>query len=129
DRLEKEREHETRQDAADHPADSGQLRAEQAERSADVACRRERRKRPREQPVLVQRDHRRDHDDGEEPPAAEVDGAENDRQQRERDEDARKPVTHRPPNLRRRDAYSARAWRRSRSSKSGQSLSTKTSSE
>src|SRR5581483_1116135 len=114
----------------EHPGDAAELRAGEREQRADVAGRRERAERPCQQPVLVQRDDCPERCEREQPPAADVDRAEHDRQRRRRDEEARDGVAHSylPPNRRLRCAYSASAWRRSRASKSGQSRSTKTSS-
>src|SRR5581483_10606595 len=105
------------------------FRTDERERRPDVAGERERGVRAREQPELVQRDQRREAAERKPPPAADVRQAEHRRQEHECDEDPREECAQRPPNRRRRDAYSASAPRRSRSSKSGQYLSTNTSSE
>src|SRR3954452_7611491 len=128
DRFEQEREREGRKDPTEHPDDPGELGADQPEGRPDVPGGRERCERARHQPVLVQRHGHRDRDKREDPPAAEVDRSEHHRQQHQRDDDARGEGAHLPPNLRRRDAYSASAARRWLSSKSGQNVSTNTSS-
>ena len=128
DRLQDERERERREEPADHPADAAHLRPDERERRTDVPGRRERRERPREQPELVQRDAASRAPRGRTPTSrrGRRPGA---RSAADRGhEEPRQPVAHRPPNLRRRDAYSARAARRSRSSKSGHSGSANTSS-
>jgi hypothetical protein len=100
-RLQHEREEQGGHRAAEHPLDARHLCAHEGERGADVAGERERCERARHQPVLVQRDACGEPEHREQPPAAEVHGAEHDRQEHDRDDDAGQPVAHRPPNLRR----------------------------
>ena len=64
----------------------------------------------------------------EEPPAAEVDEPDDERQEDRRHEDAGEQGAHRAPNRRPRLAYSSTAARSRSSPKSGQSVSSKTSS-
>ena len=52
---------ERREQPADGPLDPADLRADERQHGTDVARRRQRRERPREQPVLVQRDRGGDH--------------------------------------------------------------------
>ena len=80
---------ERRHRAADHPRDVTELGADEREDPADVPGRRERAERSREQPELVQRNSGREGDQREQPPAAEVDRAEHDRQRYRHDEQAR----------------------------------------
>ena len=79
DLLQHEGDHERRKQASDRPADATDLGADEREDRSDVAGRRERSERTGEQPVLVERDQRRDERKRERPPTPEIDRAENDR--------------------------------------------------
>src|SRR5919197_2066924 len=76
----------------------------------------------------MQRDHGSDGEEHEQPPAAEVDEPEDERQPDGPDEQPRDERTHRPPKRRRRLAYSSSAERSSSFPKSGHRVSTNTSS-
>ena len=114
--------------AASHPAPPTWTPTRVARRPAKPASVRARNclARPVE---LVERQHAGHRDERGEPPAAEVGGPEHDGQPDRGHREARGDVAHRPPKRLRRPAYSSSAWRRSRSPKSGQRVSTKTSSE
>ena len=128
DAVEQEREQQREDEAAEHPRRPAELRAEQRRERARVAGEHERPQPARHHVELVQRDERRDEREAEEPPAAQPDEPEHDGHADDRDEEPRDELVHRPPNRRRRLAYSSSACRSSASPKSGQSVSTKTSS-
>ena len=123
-----EREDERRQQPAEHPVDAPELEAEQRRDEAEVAAEHERPQLPRHHVELVQREEAADEREPEQPPAAEVDEPDDDGQQDGRDQDPREERAHRAPNLRPRLVYSSTAARSRSSPKSGQYVSSNTSS-
>ena len=96
DPVQEERETDRREEACDRPFGPAELRAEQREKGSDVRGKHERPQASDQQAVLVQRKNGEDHGEREQPPAAEIDDAENERQTDHRDRDARPQVAHRP---------------------------------
>ncbi len=106
---------------ADHPREVSELESEQRKGEARVACDHERPALSRHAVQLVEGKQAGDEREAEEPPAAQVDEADDDRQEDRSDEDPRERAgSHRAPNLRPRRAYSSSAARSSSSPKSGQ---------
>ena len=127
-RREDEAEDEREQEAGDHPVRAGDLRAAERRQRTAVAGEDEGPQWTGEAIELVEGDQPSHRDQREEEPAPEIGAAEDDRETGRHDGKPRDQWAHRPPKRRRRPAYSARACRRCRSPKSGQSVSTNTSS-
>ena len=124
--MEDEGEHERREEAAEQPHDAAGLCAAERENHAAVDGGRERPQGPRGRDELVHSDEGSDGDEREKPPAPEPQHAEHERQADRRDHDPGGSIAHRPPNLRRRRAYSSIAVRSSSGPKSGHRVSVKT---
>ncbi len=126
--VDDEREHEGREQPAEHPLDPAELEPEQRRDEAEVAPEHERPKLARHHVQLVEREQAADEREPEQPPATEVDEPDDERQEDRRHEDTREQGAHRAPNRRPRLAYSSTAARSRSSPKSGQRVSSNTSS-
>ena len=126
--LDQEGQGQGRHEAGHGPVELSERSSQEAGQRTEIAGQHDRPQGPSHPEELVQRDHRGDRDQPEEPPAAQVDEPEDNRQPDDRDHDPRQESAHRPPKRRCRCAYSVTARRRSSSPKSGQSRSTNTSS-
>ena len=126
--VDDECEDEGREQTAEHPLEPAQLQSQQRQREPEVAAEDERPEVANHGVQLVQREQPSDQREAEEPPPAQVDEADDQREQDRRDEDAREQRAHLAPNLRARLAYSSSADRSRSSPKSGHSVSSKTSS-
>src|SRR5207342_1476818 len=126
---EDEREEERRKQASEEPGNAAELHAEQGEGESDVTGENERAELTCEEVELVQGDEPAGESQAEEPPVAEVDDADAERQKDRDDEKPGDERRHRAPNRRCRLAYSSSARRKSSARKSGHSTSVNTSSE
>jgi len=102
DPFQQERERERRQEAAGQPVDPAELRAEEREQRADVPRGQEGPQLARDRVELVQGDHAGDRREPEQPPAAQPDEAEHDRDAGQADDDSGDEGIHRPPKFLRR---------------------------
>src|SRR6476620_1873904 len=126
-----ERDRQRREDPGQEPRHAAELRSEQRQHETGVAAEHHRVQPPRHPVEPVEREEPAYERQGEEPPAARPDDPEYERQEDQRDQDSREERIHarsRAPKRRLRIAYSSTAARRSSASKSGQSVSVKTSS-
>src|SRR5436190_4589509 len=126
--LEDEGQRNRGQKAGRHPRDAAQLGTEQAQHEARESGQDEWAERSRHSIELVQRDQPAGQRERPEPPAAEVHQSKHGGEQDSADDDPRPERAHLPPKRRSRLAYSISAARSSASPKSGQGVSTKTSS-
>ena len=102
--VQHKREHERREEAAEHPDEASRARPGKRECHAEIRRGRERPQRPGHRHELVDRDQRGHENDRVQPPAAEPHHAENERQADGAHEQTGDESAHRPPNLRRRCA-------------------------
>ena len=93
-RVEEEREDERRGESAEQPLDLAALGADQREQHAEIDGGRKRAQLPRRRHELVDGDARGHRDEREQPPAAEPEKAEHDRQADDCDEDPRGEIAH-----------------------------------
>src|SRR3990172_4034123 len=114
---------------AEEPGNAPELDAQEREGEAHVSREHERTELPGDPVELVQGDDPARDRETEQPPASEIDEADDERQQNRHNHEARHERGHRAPNLLRRCSYSSRAARSSSGPKSGHSASRKTSSE
>ena len=123
-----EGEEERREDPAEHPLETTELQAEKRHDEPEIATEDERPQPAPHDVQLVEREQAARQREPEQPPAAQIDEPDDERQEQRCDEDPREQGIHRAPNRRPRLAYSSTAARSRSSPKSGHSVSSKTSS-